>query len=107
MGQVLEPKPSIHQADSRPFSNWSKLSNENKRIARSIKAFLRHSFVAILGRMEIPTNRWEPAQADDPTPENWWECCPICGSKMFNQKCRYLCSNPQCHFFMSCSEFDR
>jgi hypothetical protein len=24
-----------------------------------------------------------------------------------NQKCKYICPNPQCHFFMSCSEFDR
>ena len=38
--------------------------------------------------------------------ELWWEYCPICGAKMFNRKCRYLCSDPKCRFFMSCSEFD-
>ena len=90
-----------------PWRNWNELRTKIKRIAKPVKAFLRHSFVAILGVMESSTNRSEPAQADDQTPENWWECCPICGSKMFNQKCRYLCPNPQCHFFMSCSEFDR
>jgi hypothetical protein len=39
--------------------------------------------------------------------ENWWDYCPICNSKLQNQKCKYICPNPQCHFFMSCSEFDR
>jgi len=39
--------------------------------------------------------------------ENWWEFCPVCGSKLLNHKCRFVCSNPQCQFFMSCSEFDR
>ena len=38
--------------------------------------------------------------------ENWWDYCPICNSKLINQKCKYICTNPQCHFFMSCSEFD-
>lgn len=38
--------------------------------------------------------------------ENWWEYCPICGSKLENHKCRFVCSNPRCRFFMSCSEFD-
>src|SRR5207245_11011175 len=38
--------------------------------------------------------------------ENWWEFCPVCGSKLLNHKCRFVCSNPQCQFFMSCSEFD-
>ena len=39
-------------------------------------------------------------------PENWWEFCPVCSSKLINQKCRFVCSNPRCQFFMSCSEFD-
>src|SRR5918912_594159 len=74
---------------------------------RSLKnAFLPRSFVVILGLMEIP-KRAESAQGDNQSAEKWWECCPLCGSKMFNQKCRYLCSNEQCHFFMSCSEYDR
>jgi ribosomal protein S27AE len=38
--------------------------------------------------------------------EGWWEFCPVCGSRLLNHKCRFVCSNPQCHFFMSCSEFD-
>lgn len=49
----------------------------------------------------------EERQSEGQVGESWWECCPVCGAKMFNQKCRYLCSNPKCRFFMSCSEFDR
>jgi hypothetical protein len=25
---------------------------------------------------------------------------------LLNQKCKYVCSNASCNFFMSCSEFD-
>jgi hypothetical protein len=39
--------------------------------------------------------------------ENWWDYCPICNSRLLNQKCKYVCPNPHCNFFMSCSEFDR
>ena len=52
----------------------------------------------------------KPASFDAPTDtvsqENWWDYCPICNSKLINQKCKYICPNPNCHFFMSCSEFD-
>src|SRR5262249_36857290 len=44
---------------------------------------------------------------EEEEPENWWEFCPVCGCNLLNHKCRFVCSNPQCHFFMSCSEFDR
>jgi hypothetical protein len=37
---------------------------------------------------------------------NWWEYCPVCGARLENHKCRFVCSNPRCRFFMSCSEFD-
>jgi hypothetical protein len=38
--------------------------------------------------------------------EDWWKFCPICGAKLVNHKCRFVCSDPRCNFFMSCSEFD-
>jgi hypothetical protein len=44
--------------------------------------------------------------APDQNAGNWWEFCPVCSSKLVNQKCRFVCSNPRCRFFMSCSEFD-
>ena len=50
------------------------------------------------------------AMAEPETPEskqdNWWEICPVCGAKLVNQKCRFVCSNSKCHYFQSCSEFD-
>jgi len=48
----------------------------------------------------------ETSQPQQEKKENWWELCPICGFKLFNQKCRFVCSNPECHYFQSCSEFD-
>ena len=38
--------------------------------------------------------------------ENWWDYCPICNAQLINQKCKYVCTNARCNFFMSCSEFD-
>jgi hypothetical protein len=52
-----------------------------------------------MNQSEVPKK--EPAAA-----ENWWEFCPICGAKLYSQKCRFICSNPRCNYFMSCSEFD-
>jgi hypothetical protein len=51
-------------------------------------------------------SRSDSPGAEQEKENNWWELCPICGSKLLNRKCRFVCSNPQCHFFMSCSEFD-
>lgn len=48
----------------------------------------------------------EPVQSSEEPQQNWWEFCPVCSSKLVNHKCRLVCSNRQCHYFMSCSEFD-
>jgi len=48
----------------------------------------------------------ESSPAEAQTEENWWDYCPLCNSKLVNQKCKYVCPNPKCNFFMSCSEFD-
>ncbi|MGZ9151943.1 MAG: hypothetical protein ACXW6J_01490 [Candidatus Binatia bacterium] len=52
-------------------------------------------------------NRPAAPLAQQDSENNWWDYCPICSSRLNNQKCKYVCPNPQCHFFMSCSEFDR
>ncbi len=38
--------------------------------------------------------------------DNWWDFCPVCSSKLMNRKCRFVCSNLECGYFQSCSEFD-
>lgn len=48
----------------------------------------------------------EPLANNDDNRENWWDYCPVCSARLVNHKCRFVCSNPQCHFFMSCSELD-
>jgi hypothetical protein len=48
----------------------------------------------------------EPPEAHSEHEQNWWDYCPICSSRLNNLKCKYICPNPKCNFFMSCSEFD-
>jgi hypothetical protein len=54
---------------------------------------------------EIQTGQ-DSRTAPNPKDDNWWEFCPVCSSKLVNHRCRFVCSNPICRFFMSCSEFD-
>ena len=55
--------------------------------------------------MEVPLEE-RPQESTHNANENWWDYCPVCSSKLINQKCKYICPNPKCNFFMSCSEFD-
>jgi hypothetical protein len=63
--------------------------------------------------MSVPNSAGEPlnpansSALEKPAQENWWDYCPICNGKLQSHKCKYVCSNPRCNFFMSCSEFDR
>jgi hypothetical protein len=52
-------------------------------------------------------NQPATARENSESEENWWDYCPICNTKLVNQKCKYVCPNAKCNFFMSCSEFDR
>jgi hypothetical protein len=56
--------------------------------------------------VKTPMSQSESRNQPQERPDNWWEFCPVCSSKLNNRKCRFVCSNPQCHYFMSCSEFD-
>ncbi len=55
---------------------------------------------------EAGTGQVEPLARRQQRQENWWEFCPMCSSRLINRRCRFVCSNPECQFFMSCSEFD-
>ncbi len=43
----------------------------------------------------------EPRAAPDAC---YWDFCPNCGARLHNHGCKYRC--PDCHYFMSCSDFD-
>jgi hypothetical protein len=55
----------------------------------------------------LRVDRPESTLLDNENEANWWDFCPICNTKLINQKCKYICPNSKCNFFMSCSEFDR
>jgi Zn finger protein HypA/HybF involved in hydrogenase expression len=49
----------------------------------------------------------KPAEAcpiDADVTGEYWRWCPRCGHELHNEKCKLRC--PQCHYFMSCSDFD-
>ena len=67
---------------------------------------LNQYYSSLLDSPEMIMTRSESAGRAEEKPENWWEFCPLCGSKLHNHRCRFVCPNPRCRFFMSCSEFD-
>ena len=44
----------------------------------------------------------EPLRNGEPRPERF---CPNCGSVLLERKCKLLCPEPVCGYFMSCSDF--
>jgi hypothetical protein len=79
------------------------IRKKNGTKERLIGKRARYSYSAF---PESSMNRPESPPPETESEENWWDYCPICNAKLLNQKCKYVCSNPQCNFFMSCSEFD-
>ncbi len=43
-------------------------------------------------------------QADSASHGCYWDFCPNCSARLHNVGCKYRCT--QCHYFMSCSDFD-
>jgi acetyl-CoA carboxylase beta subunit len=51
-----------------------------------------------------PSNASDTAASGTAASGNYWDFCPNCSSRLYNQGCKYRC--PNCHYFMSCSDFD-
>jgi hypothetical protein len=45
------------------------------------------------------------AEATDSLIRRPEQVCPNCGRALIEQKCKLLCLEPRCGFFLSCSDF--
>jgi hypothetical protein len=43
-----------------------------------------------------------PTREEPPRPER---VCPNCGASLIERKCKLLCPDPACGYYMSCSDF--
>ncbi len=46
-----------------------------------------------------------PIEAREPAPAEPSRVCPNCGAALFEQKCKLLCPNRDCGYYLSCSDF--
>lgn len=47
-----------------------------------------------------PESNLKPAPGAEPS-----STCPNCGAPLSEQKCKLLCPNRECGYYMSCSDF--
>jgi len=46
-----------------------------------------------------------PTEAREPGSGEPSRVCPNCGAALFEQKCKLLCPNRDCGYYLSCSDF--
>jgi hypothetical protein len=44
----------------------------------------------------------EKKETNVPTPDR---VCPVCAAELFERKCKLLCPDPACGYYLSCSDF--
>ena len=47
----------------------------------------------------------DPPKAGEAAPTEPSRVCPNCGSPLYEQKCKLLCPNRDCGYYLSCSDF--
>ena len=64
--------------------------------------------VACAGREVVsaePPDATDPAPAADAPEKRPERTCPNCGAALLERKCKLLCPDPACGYYMSCSDF--
>jgi hypothetical protein len=46
-----------------------------------------------------------PRRAGEPPAAEPSRVCPNCGGELYEQKCKLLCPNRDCGYYLSCSDF--
>ena len=47
----------------------------------------------------------ERRNAEKPAGDRPERVCPNCGAELLERKCKLLCPDPSCGYYMSCSDF--
>ncbi len=56
-----------------------------------------------MNELELPTTESRPQTKDSSSEPS--RVCPNCGAPLLEQKCKLLCPNRECGYYMSCSDF--
>ncbi|HTO75046.1 MAG TPA: hypothetical protein VMQ61_03135 [Thermoanaerobaculia bacterium] len=52
-----------------------------------------------------PSEEPERRNAEKPAERRPERVCPTCGAALLERKCKLLCPDPSCGYYMSCSDF--
>ena len=79
---------------------------QSKDTAIPVEVVILTSDHEILGIVHVSRDAKEDRRISDLLNNPDRRFLAVTDARLINRKCKYVCSNPQCNFFMICSEFD-
>ena len=46
-----------------------------------------------------------PRPPTQPDPDRVMRTCPVCGAELAERKCKLVCPDPRCGYFLSCADY--